>query len=934
MACFSGYTNGNYVYTDCCGITYSGTSIGEVVCIDTSLSYTNITPTTNSCTIECDEGPLEYEFSVTGVCDNAGNGAIEIIPSLGQKPYTLDNTIPGTLSGQTGLGPFTYTGLTGGTYVFRLNDSSGGVNDDIFINVVVPGCICANIDNVSGTTCGSSDGSLQVNVTPTTNPYTYDLYLNGGPIDSATATTTTYQFNALSSGLYYAIVTDFAGATAKTETVVVNESQQLDFGFSNVNESYCLQGQATSTVTGLTGTPPYTYLWSNGQTGSTATGLTSNVYSVTVTDSLGCQRTKQVTITNIEPLGVVSVIPTNGNCFSCDGTLLVTVSGGTSPYTFIGDNGQQATTNQSSYLLTDLCGGSHSILIYDAAGCQVNAVGNVTTTAGFSVVSINVTNAQCNQSGAIEINLVSPQAQIYTYTITDSNGSSQSVTTSNDSQTFVNLPSDTYDISISTNGGCLYTTQKTITNQNNFIVNNIVTDTTCGNRNGSIQMTISSNGSTLNPPFSYFVRDLATNSIVYQNTDTFSTVDTANNLPSGSYQVAVSDNLGCLYRVNTSISQTEPVNFTVYKTDCILGDDGTASVSIYQGEPPFTISWSNGQTGMSVNNLTGGTYNVTVTDSNGCSIQKNFTINCDSKNVECYEVNLICENKFTTSVSKKRNLLAMLSDAYLELSSGYTNCQLVESIFSVEYGFSGSTNPPSGGTISYYTGTTLYDVPTDEQWVNAIKTILSGVTEIVSVDTDINTNDLIIKLECDEKGKFVLKSKIELELSCDQPIPTPTVTPTSTITPTPTITQTPNASPQPTPTPTNTGTPTVTPTNTPTSTSTSVDLTINTTAVTCARGSVSVVKNGTTIYSINKISGSGNINTTNTITVDVGDSIEIFAIASTPTGAACQSITFYTDLSVDVGGSNVIFITSIDNDGHTFTMGPSGETIDIDFLVS
>jgi len=117
MACFSGYTDGNYVYTDCCGITYSGTSIGEVVCVDTALPYTNIVPTTTPCTQECDEGPLEYFFSVTGVCDNAGNGAIEITPLLGQKPYTLDNTIPGSLSPETGLGPFTYTGLTGGTYV-------------------------------------------------------------------------------------------------------------------------------------------------------------------------------------------------------------------------------------------------------------------------------------------------------------------------------------------------------------------------------------------------------------------------------------------------------------------------------------------------------------------------------------------------------------------------------------------------------------------------------------------------------------------------------------------------------------------------------------------------------------------------------------------------------------------------------------------------
>jgi len=1108
MACFSGYTDGNYVYTDCCGITYSGTSIGEIVCLDTSLPYSNVTATTTPCSVVCDEGPLEYFFSVTGVCDNAGNGAIEITPQLGQKPYTLDNTIPGSLSGETGLGPFTYTGLTGGTYVFRLNDSSGGVNDDIFINVIVPDCICANIDDVSGTTCGSADGSLQVNVTPTTNPYTYDLYLNGGPIASDTGNTTTYQFNNLASGLYYAIVTDFAGATAKTETVVVDESTQLDFGFQKVDESFCLQGQASATVTGQTGQSPYTYLWSNGQTGSTATGLTSNVYSVTVTDNLGCQRTKQVTIGNVPQLGLVNVVSTNASCFSCNGTATVRVSGGTAPYTFVADNGQQGTTNQTTYLVQNLCGGSHSIIVTDAAGCQINVVANVSSTAGFTVVSVNTTNAQCNLSGSIQINLTSNQQQIYTYTITDSNGSTQSITTSNTSQVFNNLTSGTYDVTVTSSGGCIYEVEKTITNQNNFEFIISSTNSTCGGTNGELDVFISSNGTPINYPLTLNVRDLGTNQIVYQNPILTSNSDNISNLPSGTYEVIITDSQGCTYRKTTAIGASEPINFTVFKTDCILGDDGTATLSIYQGEPPFTIVWSNGQTGMSVTDLTGGTYSVSVTDSNGCSLEKNFTINCQSRNVECYEINAICEKGFTTTIGQKRDLLSMVWDAYLDISAPYENCTLVQSIFSVTYGFTGTTGTISGATLSYYTGTSLNDIPSDQDWVDAINQVLSGVTEITSVEFNLETNELIIKLDCDEKGNFILKSGVELILSCDQPSPSPT--PTQTVTPTPSVTSTPNATPNPTttptpsPTPSCTGvtwmtwstnidasatfdsgnvtlsttmdpsgnipfytsvyqynrldcpdknpntvaqgisklgyytytfsqpvtnpylaiyslgsdgllpitaslsadtaftvycsgtsnpsyeitydlvnqtvtgtegygiikfngtvsqitlyytvgeaytqlvwglpcdttvsntTPTPTPTQTPTPTNTISTLTVNTNAINCASGAISIVKNGTTtIHSSTHISGNGGVNTTDNYTVNIGDTLEIFGEARTPTGG-CASIAYYTDLSVDVSGETnpVIDITSFDSDSYSFTVNSSSVIIDIDFLVS
>ena len=156
------------------------------------------------------------------------------------------------------------------------------------------------------------------------------------------------------------------------------------------------------------GASPFTYLWTDGQTTATATGLTQGTWGVTVIDSDGCEVTNAATVGLSSPLGVVSVIPVNANCFSCDGNMLVTVSGGTAPYSFLGSTGQQETTNNQSFILTGLCSGSYSVIVSDFANCSVTAIGVVNSTAGFTVVSVNTTNSDCNDDGSIFIQITAP----------------------------------------------------------------------------------------------------------------------------------------------------------------------------------------------------------------------------------------------------------------------------------------------------------------------------------------------------------------------------------------------------------------------------------------------------------------------------------------------------------------------------------------------
>ena len=774
--CYSATTDGYYTFTDCCGEVIQGEGVGLQVCVDTNYPYQGIAVSADPCIQDCDQGPLEYTFAVTGVCENLGNGIIEITPSLGVKPYTIQNTSPGTLSTQTGNGPFYWYNLSAGTYIFRLNDSSGGKNQDLFINIIVDGCFCANIDNVSGTTCGDdTTGQLTVNGSSNSLPYNIDLYRNTVLIQTISSSTQSYNFGGLSSGVYYALVTDFGGATAQTESVIINESSQLNYGLSIIDESQCNPGKGVATVTGTTGVGPYTYVWSDGQTGLTATGLTQGTWGVIVTDSEGCSKETIFDVAYSEPIGIVSVIPTQADCFSCNGQMQVVVSGGTPPYTYLGDTGQLLTTNSDTFLMTGLCAGAHSVNVTDAGFCETTALSVITSTAGFRVVSVNVNNAVCGQTGSIDVSLEAPQG-IITYTITDDNGSSQSVTTTDQNFTFIGLSEGLYTIEIQLNENCVYTVEKEIISNSKFNVIDSTTGATCGGSNGAVRVIVVEGSESLQPPFDYTIVNQNIGQTIYQQIDLSDTDITVGNLSSGSYVLTVTDNNNCTVTKGFSISQTNGVNFSLTKTDCVLGDDGTATVTIFDGEPPFTYVWSSnlpsGESGPVVNNLVSGTYSVTVTDSNGCDDTKSITINCDNSRVQCYELNAICEQEFVTTVGNKRGFEEMLNEAYVDLISGNTNCELTQSIFYSNVGITGSTGVILNTSQSFFTGTTLSMYPDDEDWINVINGILSNVVEIENFTLDYNNNQLTIISNCDgdedplRGAQFNLGAKVELIIDC------------------------------------------------------------------------------------------------------------------------------------------------------------------------
>lgn len=110
------------------------------------------------------------------------------------------------------------------------------------------------------------------------------------------------------------------------------------------------------------GVGPFTFSWNNGSTDEDPTGLTPGNYTVTITDSQGCITTQTVSVTEPAELGL-GALPSdeiNGN----DGSINLTVIGGTPPFTYNWDNGS---TDEDP---TGLAGGTYTVIVTDANGCS------------------------------------------------------------------------------------------------------------------------------------------------------------------------------------------------------------------------------------------------------------------------------------------------------------------------------------------------------------------------------------------------------------------------------------------------------------------------------------------------------------------------------------------------------------------------------------
>jgi hypothetical protein len=193
----------------------------------------------------------------------------------GSPPYTY-SWLPATgLSAVSDPNPFASPATTT-TYTVTVHDNGGQTNTDMMIVTVNPNPVITIVPQnavICAGSCITLSGSGGIT-------YTWSGGLMGPNPTVCPATTTTYTVTGTNMNGCF--------GTATT-TVVVDSALIVNLTTTNASCSTCTDGTATVSV--LSGTPPYTYFWSNGSTVANQTALGVGTYWMTVTDANGCMST-------------------------------------------------------------------------------------------------------------------------------------------------------------------------------------------------------------------------------------------------------------------------------------------------------------------------------------------------------------------------------------------------------------------------------------------------------------------------------------------------------------------------------------------------------------------------------------------------------------------------------------------------------------------
>ena len=500
--------------------------------------------------------------------------------------WTFQGGSPATSSNQNPSG--VSFSSTGPHTVSLTVSSANGSDTETKTNYIQIGGGPSLTGQVQEISCAAAaDGSINLSVSGGSTPYQY-AWSNGAQVQD---------IMGLAAGTYSVTVTDAAGCSSN-QSFTVTAPAAMSLNTSATPSSCGADGTASVSVSG--GNSPYTYAWSNGQTGSTANQLSSGSYSVVVTDSNGCQATATVQVSST---GSVSIASTDSSPASCggEGTASVTATGGQTPYSYSWSDAQ----NQSSQTANGLAAGSYTVTVTDANGCQATATVQVSSTGSVSIANTDSSPASCGGEGTATVTATGGQTP-YSYSWSDAQNQS--------SQTANGLAAGSYTVTVTDANGCqaIATVQVSSTGS----VSIASTDSSPASCGGGGTASVTATGG--QTPYSYSWSDAQSQS-----------GQTATGLISGTYSVTVTDANGCVASATVSVGESAEIDLSNSSSSpASCQNDGTATVNPSGGSSPYTYLWNDSQmqTTATATNLAAGNYNVVVTDSEGCQKQKSVTV--------------------------------------------------------------------------------------------------------------------------------------------------------------------------------------------------------------------------------------------------------------------------------------------------------------------
>ena len=546
--------------------------------------------------------PIAISLSVTDVdCFGNASGSVNSVVNGGTTPYTYSWS-----SGQNGSS----TGNTiAGNYTLTLTDSKG-CTETASATVNEPAAPLNATSVITAVNCfGGSNGNVDVTTTGGTAPYTYD-------------------WNAGNNQVMTEISEDISNKPADTYTVEIIDANGCNFILSSaisqpaaglsmsalMDDVNCFAGNdgaLDASVSG--GTAPYVYSWSNGGNTQDLSGITAGNYTLTVTDQNACSLSSTYEV--IQPQSALNTIitPERILCFGdASGSAQAAVSGGTAPYSYLWNNGQ------TTSLIENMTAGVYTLTVTDNKGCTSFSGTNIQQPAAALAVTSVITDASCftYKDGSILLN-VNGGTQPYYFSWSDEN----QVVLNNPGELLENLVASDYLVKVWDENGCKVEQLLTVGQPAPFTTSLSATDALCnGSADGTISMDVA--GGTV--PYSY-------------NWNNGASTEDLSGVTAGNYSVMVTDDQGCI--VSNEIYVGEPgaivALISVDELSCINQADAAITVKPGGGTQPYTYSWSNGSTSQNLSGLVAGSYTLTITDIQNCSMD--FTAIVQESNEECVD---------------------------------------------------------------------------------------------------------------------------------------------------------------------------------------------------------------------------------------------------------------------------------------------------------